>query len=188
MQSAVELSVGSTASRSDAGGTQDHLVHQFVAQLLPPDEASKVLRGHYTSALHSALLDRLARLREDAEVTARCRLNPLQKWRLRRVEEFVRANLEERITLQALAAEAGVSRMYFAAQFRRATGMRPHDYVVQLRIAAAREMLADPQRPIVDIALSVGFQTQSHFTTVFKAIVGTTPNRFRQTTSQANWH
>lgn len=164
-------------------GTHEHddaFVHRFVEQLLPADEASKVLSGIYTNALHCALVERLARIRTNADAMIECRLNPLPKWRLKRVQDFVTTNLEERITLASLAAVAGVSRMYFAAQFRQATGMRPHHYVLELRIAAARDMLADRRRPIVDIALSVGFQTQSHFTTVFKDRVGMTPNRYRK--------
>lgn len=163
----------------------DDIVHRFVELLLPPDEASKVLRGLYTSALHSALVAQLARLRRETGGASGGRLNPLPKWRLRRVQEFLLANLEDRITLHTMAAVAGVSRMYFAAQFRLATGMRPHDYVLEMRIAAARDMLADRRRPIADIALSVGFQTQSHFTTVFKNRVGMTPNRFRHAIAAA---
>jgi AraC-like DNA-binding protein len=94
--------------------------------------------------------------------------------------EFIDANIEERISLGALAQVAGVSRMYFAAQFRAATGLRPHDYVVRRRIKLAKEMLAGSDRSIVDTALSVGFQTQAHFTTVFKRIEGFTPHRWRE--------
>ena len=64
----------------------------------------------------------------------------------------------------------------FAAQFRAATGMRPHEYLLFRRIAHARELLATSQETLVDIALGVGFQTQAHFTTVFKRFVGATPS------------
>jgi AraC-like DNA-binding protein len=70
--------------------------------------------------------------------------------------------------------------MYFARQFRAATGMRPHDYVLRKRIERAQLMLAVTPNALVDVALSVGFQTQAHFTTVFKGIVGITPCRWRR--------
>jgi AraC-like DNA-binding protein len=70
--------------------------------------------------------------------------------------------------------------MYFAAQFREATGLRPHDYVIRRRISLAKELLAGSDRSIVDTALSVGFQTQAHFTTVFKRVEGSTPHRWRE--------
>jgi AraC-like DNA-binding protein len=69
--------------------------------------------------------------------------------------------------------------MHFAAVFRRATGLRPHEFVTKRRIARARQLLSGSHMPIVDIALSVGFQSQAHFTTVFKRAVGTTPHRWR---------
>ena len=56
----------------------------------------------------------------------------------------------------------GLTRMHFAAQFRAATGLPPHEYLLRRRIECAQEMLLDAERPVVDIALSLGFQTQSH--------------------------
>ena len=79
-----------------------------------------------------------------------------------------------------IAAATGLSRMHFAAQFRAATGLAPHEFVLRRRIARAQELLSAPSATLVDVALSVGFQTQAHFTTVFKRIVGQTPMRWRQ--------
>lgn len=104
---------------------------------------------------------------------------PLPAWRLRRVVAHVDAHLEDPITLADLASVAGLSRMHFAAQFRVATGLRPHEYLLRRRIDHARQLLAEPHSKLVDVALSVGFQTQAHFTTVFKRIVGETPHRWR---------
>ena len=70
--------------------------------------------------------------------------------------------------------------MHFASLFRKATGLRPHDYVVRRRVEQAQVLLSESPTPIVDIALNVGFQSQSHFTTVFKRVLGITPHRWRQ--------
>ncbi len=104
----------------------------------------------------------------------------LPKWRLMRVLKYIDANIGEPITLANLAAAAGLSRMYFARQFRAATGIRPHDYVLRKRIERAQQMLAEKPAALVDIAMSVGFQTQAHFTTVFKKFVGNTPCQWRR--------
>ena len=104
----------------------------------------------------------------------------LPKWRLTRVLTYIEANIGERIRLADLAATAGLSRMYFAKQFRATTGLRPHDFVLRKRIERAQRMLAETPDTLVDIALSVGFQTQAHFTTVFKKIAGHTPYQFRR--------
>jgi AraC family transcriptional regulator len=104
----------------------------------------------------------------------------LQKWRLKRVIEHVEVNLAQRVTLADMAAAAGFTRMYFAAEFRAATGMRPHHYLLRRRIERARELLRNPEFALVEVALSVGFQTQAHFTTVFKRFAGMTPHRWRR--------
>ena len=70
--------------------------------------------------------------------------------------------------------------MHFAAQFRAATGLRPHEYLLRRRIGRAQEMLLETGRPVADIALSVGFQTQSHFTAIFKRFTGQPPLAWRQ--------
>ncbi|MBW7971152.1 helix-turn-helix transcriptional regulator [Bradyrhizobium sp. BR 10289] len=103
----------------------------------------------------------------------------LQSWRLKRVVQYVDKNLTGKITLQELAAVAGLSRMHFAAQFRAATGVRPHEYLLRRRIERAQELLKQADSTLVDIALTVGFQTQAHFTTVFKRFVGDTPYQWR---------
>ncbi len=103
----------------------------------------------------------------------------LQKWRLKRVLQYVDDHLAAKITLQNLAMVAGLSRMHFAAQFRAAVGMRPHEYLLKRRIERAEELLKQAEVSLVDIALTVGFQTQAHFTTVFKRFAGDTPYQWR---------
>ena len=106
-------------------------------------------------------------------------IRPLQKWRLKRVEEYVENHLSEKISLSDLAAVAGLSRMHFASQFRMATGLRPHEYLLRRRVQRAERLLCESAIAIVEIALTVGFQTQAHFTTVFKRFVGYTPHQWR---------
>ena len=74
---------------------------------------------------------------ENPRASRRC--TPLQKRRMKRVTDHVDAHLSRRITLADMAAAAGLTRMHFAAQFRAATGMRPHDFVLQRRIERAQE-------------------------------------------------
>jgi AraC-like DNA-binding protein len=108
----------------------------------------------------------------------------LPKWRLKRALEYVEAHLAERITLADLASATGLSRMYFAAQFRAAMGIRPREYLLRRRIARAQDLLSKSRMTLVEIALSVGFQTQAYFTTVFKRFVGETPHQWRRQNHQ----
>jgi AraC-like DNA-binding protein len=162
------------------GICRDPVIERLVRALLPEDQAGEVLGGFYTDALHTTLVKRLAELRGDTVTGPGGRRSlRLPTWRLRRVYEYVETNLGEALTLADLARAAGLSRMHFAAQFRVATGMRPHDYVTHRRIQQAKTLLSDTSTPIVEVALAVGFQTQAHFTTVFKRVAGFTPRRWR---------
>jgi len=109
----------------------------------------------------------------------RTRVNALPKWRLRRVEEYVEAHFDCGIGLSDLAKVAGLSRMHFAAQFRAATGYRPREYLLQQRIEHAKSLLSNTDMPLAEVALSVGFSSQAHFSTVFKRITSETPARWR---------
>jgi AraC family transcriptional regulator len=131
--------------------------------------------GVYVESLGRALVMHVARLEP-----LRHTVKALSKWRMKRVQEYVGSHLEERIGLADLARVAGLSRMHFAAQFRAATGFRPHDYVLQQRIESAKDILSNTGMPLAEVALAVGFYAQPHFSTVFKRLVDETPARWRK--------
>lgn len=128
----------------------------------------------FADAMRIAILLRLLQRQETERAGT-----ALPAWRLTRVFRHVEEHLDGPITLQDMAAAAGLSRMHFAAQFRAATGQRPHDYLLRRRIERAQSLMREDGASLVDVALSVGFQTQAHFTTVFKRICGETPHRWR---------
>jgi AraC family transcriptional regulator len=82
--------------------------------------------------------------------------------------------------LQRIADASGLSKMHFAALFRASTGMSPSGFVVQRRIERAQAELLCTSKPVVDVALSLGFQTQAHFSTVFKRLIGEAPSEWRR--------
>lgn len=104
---------------------------------------------------------------------------PLQLWRLQRVVIYIEAHLADHVTLLELSEAAGFSPMHFAGQFRTATRMRPHDYVLQRKVEEAQLLLLTSDISIVDVALSFGFLSQAHFTTLFKRFVGMPPLRWQ---------
>jgi len=131
--------------------------------------------GRYEESVGQTIVMRLLALRPSPPG-----VGALAKWRLRRIQEHVNANIGDPITLADLAAAAGLSRMHFAAQFRAAMGCRPHEYLLQQRIECAKATLSSVSLPLAEVALSVGFQTQSHFSTVFKRLTGETPARWQR--------
>ena len=98
------------------------------------------------------------------------------------IAQRVRALLEESfaglVTAADVAAAAGASRFAAYRSFRRVHGMAPSDYQRQLRLRAARRLLARGHR-IADVASAVGFADQSHLTRWFVRYYGITPGAFR---------
>jgi AraC-like DNA-binding protein len=171
------------AAALPAFGVTDGSDDQIIRSLSSALEAAECGQDrHCAEALRAAIAVRFAGLRAAENTAAGTSGRPvraLQKWRLKRVFEYVDAHLSNRITLLDLAAVAGLSRMHFASQFRMATGLRPHEFVLRRRVRQAEELLRDSRMAIVEIALTVGFQTQAHFTTVFKRFAGCTPRQWR---------
>src|ERR1700737_4384419 len=103
--------------------------------------------------------------------------------RLRRGIQYIQQNLDQDLTLAELAALVCMSRYHFARLFKGSTGVPPHRFVVRQRIARARGVLATSELSIAEISRLVGFRTPSHFTTVFRRVLGITPGAYRTATS-----
>jgi AraC family transcriptional regulator len=103
----------------------------------------------------------------------------LSRPRLRRVEEYVRAHLDDDLALEDLAQEVGLSKYHFSRRFKRRTGQSPYQFVIYERVRTARRLLRNTTRPLAQIAFDVGFSSQSHFTRTFKRHVGVPPGRYR---------
>ncbi len=104
----------------------------------------------------------------------------LPRSRLRAVLEFIEEHLGAGPTLEQIAAVAGLSAYHFARQFKAATGLPPHQYVIARRVERARHLLqGGSDLSLADVAATVGFLDQSQFSQHFKRIVGVTPRQFR---------
>jgi AraC family transcriptional regulator len=118
-------------------------------------------------------------LREGARPVLPSGRSLLSRARLSRVIERIEDSIEHGVSLQALADEAALSRTYFAAAFRDATGYSPHRYLTRRRLARARELLQQSDLSLAQIALRCGFSSQAHFTEYFRRDTGTTPRAYR---------
>lgn len=98
-----------------------------------------------------------------------------------RVLSFVRARLDQTITLDELAREAGMSPSHFSRVFKETVGTTPMQYVLAYRIERAIKLMEDASRPLGSIALDCGFADQAHFSRSFKQVVGQTPRAYRAT-------
>jgi AraC family transcriptional regulator len=103
----------------------------------------------------------------------------LSRLRLNRVLEYINANLSEKLELGVLAEVADLNLYHFARAFKQSTGESPHQYVLRRRIEQAKEFLRRPEASVIEASASMGFVDQSHFSKVFRRIVGVAPSEYR---------
>lgn len=100
------------------------------------------------------------------------------------VRDFLHAHYSENLSLDQVAAVAGVHPAHLTRTFRQYFHCTPGDYMRRLRIHHACRLLAISELPLVQIALEVGFANQSHFSRVFKEEMGMTPAAYRKRRTQ----
>jgi AraC-like DNA-binding protein len=163
----------------DIGWLTDATVERLVQVLASAEHRDETFGRVFLDSISLAIASRLTANQLGLQDGPKGK-GALATWRLNRVTDYVEASLDTPIALRDMANAAGLTRMHFAAQFRASTGLGPHKYLLRRRIARAQELLRKPDLSIAGIALDVGFQTQAHFTIVFKKIVGDTPGRWRR--------
>jgi AraC family transcriptional regulator len=99
---------------------------------------------------------------------------------LREAIAYINDHLDRNLSLAELAALVQMSPYYFASLFKQSTGLAPHQYITKCRIERAKQLLKKRELTIMEICQQVGFQSQSHFTRVFRKHTATTPKAYRQ--------
>ncbi|MFW6324908.1 MAG: AraC family transcriptional regulator [Desulfovibrionales bacterium] len=94
-----------------------------------------------------------------------------------RMRELLSENTSERITLDTLARESGLSRYHLIRVFKRETGLTPHQFHIQKRLERAKKLLF-AGCSMASTAFETGFADQSHFANTFKRYVGATPRHW----------
>ncbi|MDF5732859.1 MAG: AraC family transcriptional regulator [Rhizonema sp. PD38] len=102
---------------------------------------------------------------------------PMNK--LRKVTEYINDNLDQDLSLDAIAATIGMSCYYFVRMFKQSTGLTPHQYVIERRLNRAKVLLTTTDLTILEISFRIGFKSQSHFTRLFRKLTGITPRAYR---------
>jgi AraC family transcriptional regulator len=109
----------------------------------------------------------------------------LPRGRLRAVAEYIEEHLDAGPSLDEMAAVARLSAYHFARQFKRATGLPPHQYVIMRRVERAKQLLQGGDCSLAEVAARAGFSGQSVFCHHFKRLLGVTPRQFRMSARNA---
>ncbi len=96
-----------------------------------------------------------------------------------RARSYIFEHQSEDLSLGQVAKAVNASSFYFCKLFRKSTGVNFIDYISQLRIEKAKNLLLNPNCLISEIAFEVGFQSLTHFNRVFKRMVGLSPSKYR---------
>jgi AraC family transcriptional regulator len=159
---------------------QDPAAQQLITLLIADANEGYTTERLYTEHLTQALAVRMLFLgRSPKPQTNNRGTSSLPKHVLRRIIDRMRCFSCD-LSLQALANESGYSRVHFVRMFRAATGFSPHNYLLNLRLERARELLRNPSISLIDIALDCGFSSHSHMSRLFHKSVGVTPSAYRR--------
>ncbi len=96
-----------------------------------------------------------------------------------RLRHYVTEKIRYELSVEDLAAQLGLSHYQLLKHMKRSNGQTPQQFITECRVQQAKLLLANRKLGLADIALEVGFSSQSHLTTTFKKVVGVTPNVFR---------
>ena len=158
----------------------DPLLCQVASLLLAIGEDPDPSLQLYIDTLGNAAVTRLLSAHTVIAPPRPSAIGKLPAWRLRLALNYLEEHLDSSVTLPELAVAVGLSTMYFAAQFKRATGLSPHKYLTRRRLERAQERMRATNLSLAEVAVAVGFSSQTHFTTTFRTTVGETPARWRQ--------
>jgi AraC family transcriptional regulator len=153
-------------------GVIDPLLTQLVRHAVSNEHAASSL---YLDTMNLAVAAHLSHLLSPPHPFAA----PVDDKRLRRALAYIHDNIADDLALDAIAAEAAMSRFHFVRAFTKAQGRTPLQYVICQRMELAKVLLRTTRLPIAVVAANVGYDDASRFTQHFRRHTGTTPGLFR---------
>lgn len=99
---------------------------------------------------------------------------------LKKVLEYINENIYEKIMISDLIKLTRWRSQHFQKMFTEYIGITPHKYIINKKIEKAKTMICETSIPIIQISFELGFKSHSNFCSVFKKIVGKTPDNYRK--------
>lgn len=95
------------------------------------------------------------------------------------IVRYIERNFNRDLPVPELAEKAGLSPDYFSQRFRESLGQTPHQFITAMRLDEAKHLLRHTRFPIGDVAQMVGYNSQAHFTTLFRKTFNVTPTQYQ---------
>jgi AraC family transcriptional regulator len=163
----------------DLSGFEDPILTSLL-QRLREEAAQRLASRLFVRGIAQAIAVHLARSYAVFTGNARGGSPSLPGFKLRRVTDWMAGHLAEKFSLPRLAEQAGLSEFHFNRLFKRATGIPPSQYQIQLRMDAARRLLRETKKSVITIANEVGYSNPSHFAQLFRKETGLSPADYRR--------
>lgn len=197
-----------TYGASDHDPWSIHWVHftgaasDYFAHLLPPesytlsvapetvDEVNRLFCACYESFLGSFVLQQMIYIAQTLHHLLASvffnnpafspTLRTSQFHSVRETLDYLRYNLDQRLTLDDMAEHAGLSKSHFLRLFKDQTGYSPIDYFIHLKVQHACMLLSSTRQTVREISLAVGYDDPYYFSRIFKKIAGVSPSKYRE--------
>jgi AraC-like DNA-binding protein len=158
---------------------QDPVTQSLCRLLLPALAKPKQMNSVFVDHLGRALRAHIASAYGAIESASQRGRGGLAPWQERRAKETLSRDLSGRVSCAQVARECGLSVSHFNRAFRQSLGIAPHQWLLGLRLARAKEQLLNTHASLAEIATNCGFADQSHFTRVFAKHEGSSPGKWR---------
>jgi Transcriptional regulator containing an amidase domain and an AraC-type DNA-binding HTH domain len=165
------------AEMRDISGFEDPLLIHLLSCLrseLNQSEASRM----YVQGIGQSIAVHLSRNYVQFSDPSKIK-SKLPRYLLKKITDWMKANLAEEFRLSRLAQQAQMSEFHFNRLFKKAIGIPPSQYLIRLRIEEAKKQLRETKQTILAIANNVGYANPSHFARLFRKETGLTPREYR---------
>ena len=96
-----------------------------------------------------------------------------------KAKEYIDTHYDQDLSLESISRQTDISPYYFSKLFKNKTGVTFIDYLTNLRIEKAKELLSDPSRSMKEICSEVGYSDPNYFSRIFKKVTGKTPTEYK---------
>ena len=160
------------------GRSQGSTAEGFSAEDLLDDVRRAMERN--PDATRAAVSRFVTFLRPPAAVEPASARGGLAPWQKRKVDRYLRENLDRTVRLNAVAEQVALSVSYFSRAFKESFGTTPHMHILRLRLELAQKLMLTTEEPLSQIAFACGLADQAHLSKLFRRLVGETPNAWRR--------
>ena len=168
------LSIGwRTGSCSQANGHEGFSVEELL------DEVRRAMERN-PEATRAAVSQFVTFLMLPPAVAPAAARGGLAPWQKRKVDRYLRENLDRPVRLKTVAEQVALSVSYFSRAFKQTFGTTPHMHVLRLRLELAQNLMLTTEDPLSHIALACGLADQAHLSKLFRRLAGETPNAWRR--------